>query len=1452
MGFLGTNRLSAATGSHRSRVRVAAALVLLILTTSSVGFSMAGGARGAPPQDIAPGVGPLSATSPQGPPTTAELGIQDLVEYFISPLTGTAYRIYKDADRGTKTYCGTDGACYRTTDEILALEAQALPPWARAVEPALRARVAAGESSDVIAIIELKDATFARVSSEVWDRVSNDLNALESKILYEQASTGSMPQRADLERLNAMTDAARAEIYLTARQELAPLVDMVRGQVESLGGDCLGYTPVLPAVFARIPISSIPALATRPAVLWISQDRPVQALMDVSVYAMGADTYWTNGYTGGVWDLAVEDTGIDSTHPAFASVNIQANVFHAAGQFDPNYADQPANPDDLHGHGTHVGGTVASNDGTYRGVAYGLNKLINAKAGWLTTGGGGVMFTTDGMSGVDWAIQTAGADVISLSFGGGSAGDTAWERFFDAVVDDLGVAVAIAAGNSGPGSSSVGDPGAGYNILSVAAIDDSNTRTRTDDGVVWWSSRGPTLDGRLKPDIGAPGVDIMSCNAFWEGGGNPDFVPMGGTSMATPHMAAAYILLMDGQGVRTPLLHKALLLNTATDLGMAGPDNANGWGYVDLTKAFTYRNDVVEGDVSDGAVHYVFYRGSVATGDKATLVWNRHATYNGANFPTVYYPLNDLDLYAYDETNNGRLSSSTRTLDNVEQVSANAAYPSFVIKVHADGAFSGVTQEHYAIAFQGTKPVVAPPSLSVSASAPPSEELGNAFTVTADVLNSGGLNAHSVLVTLNLPPGLRVVSGANPQGIGRVLVGSSVRASWQVVGDTTGLKTLSADASSNSYDETFAASGAPQSVLIIDTTPPLSFVNPLPANTTVGSFDVTATASDLSGVANVELWFRKDGGAWTSYGTDSATPWLWTFDTTGTGGDGLYEYYSIATDRSSIRETEPAIPDASTLVDTTPPISTTDPLPTYTVTTSFDVNASASDARIGVGNVTLYARRAGGTWALFSTDTAAPWSWTFDSLLAGGDGVYEFYTVAGDLLGNMEVKAFPSVEASTTVDTTPPVTSDALNGIPGMNGWYRSNVTVTLTAFDVVSGTNTTQYRVDGGPWQTYAATFLVVGEGSHTVEFYSTDFAGNAEIPQSVQFRLDTQAPTTNGTLAGTPGTNGWYTTNVTVTLNASDSPSGVTSVTYQIDGGPLLVYPGPFLVTGEGNHGVVFYSTDEAGNVEDSQRADFRVDTIGPTSGQAVSGTPGNGGWYTTNVTVTLTASDGLSGVNATRYRIDGGPWQTYAGLFNVGDEGSHVVEFFTTDMAGNREIVQSVTFKVDTTPPDDAIAAPGAGAILRISSVTLTWSAVDNVSGLSACYVVLNGGTVIPVANDTSYTFNGLQDGSHRATVTCADMAGNTAQKEVRFSVDTKPVNPFNLLALFTNVWFLLIIAAMVAIVLIAAALRRRRRKEEAAPPSLPGERPALRYWPPPPPPPELDEMPEPLLPPPPPPD
>ena len=168
-----------------------------------------------------------------------------------------------------------------------------------------------------------------------------------------------------------------------------------------------------------------------------------------------------------------------------------------------------------------------------------------------------------------------------------------------------------------------------------------------------------------------------------------------------------------------------------------------------------------------------------------------------------------------------------------------------------------------------------------------------------------------------------------------------------------------------------------------------------------------------------------------------------------------------------------------------------------------------------------------------------------------------------------------------------------------------------------------------------------------------------------------------------------GWYAGAVGISLDATDEEggSGVEQVLYRLDGGPVRPYSGEIDFDDDGEHTLEYRAIDCAGNAEAFKSVDFKVDAHAPsTSARLTPGTAfGPDGWYDGAVAVALEARDGEgSGTAASEYRIDGGSWTAYSGTITVGEAGSHVVGFRSTDVAGNVEAERSLPIRIDATPP------------------------------------------------------------------------------------------------------------------------------------------------------------------------
>ncbi|MBB5787866.1 S8 family peptidase [Jiangella mangrovi] len=313
----------------------------------------------------------------------------------------------------------------------------------------------------------------------------------------------------------------------------APAHAVVTATLESVGALAVAAPADGLAAFWRDITADLPSAgdAGRAAAAPIEKvwlDARVRPTLSESVPQIGAPAAWAAGYDGTGVTVAVLDTGYDPAHPDLAGRVTQAADFSGTSVQDVN------------GHGTHVAATVAgtgaASDGARRGVAPGADLLVGKVIG--DDGTGQNSWLIDGM---EWAVAQ-GADIVSMSLSSEVTDGT--DPLSQAVNDltaDSGTLFVAAAGNEGPGATSVRAPGVADAALSVGAVDKS-------DVLAGFSSRGPRFrDNAIKPEITAPGVAIVAARAAGTSLGEPvdaHYTSLNGTSMATPHVSGAAALLL--------------------------------------------------------------------------------------------------------------------------------------------------------------------------------------------------------------------------------------------------------------------------------------------------------------------------------------------------------------------------------------------------------------------------------------------------------------------------------------------------------------------------------------------------------------------------------------------------------------------------------------------------------------------------------------------------------------------------------------------------------------------------------------------------------------------------------------------------------------------------------------------------------------------------------------------
>ncbi len=418
-----------------------------------------------------------------------------------------------------------------------------------------------------------------------------------------------------------------------------------------------------------MPAHMLPTLAQHPGIAWIEPYVMPETANARGRQVMGVESVWQNQrFFGEGQIVAISDSGLsvqEDPGPEFEGRLVRA---FAPSEMNPLEQECIAKPNwtDLNGHGTHVVGSV---------LGSGVKSGSNPAARQYTDSHAGVApqarFVFMSL-GVDQSSRMPcvppnenyiafgyreGARVSSNSWGASTGGEY---NLLAQIVDDYiwrnkDYLVLFAAGNEGPEPSTVGSPGVAKNLLTVGATENNRlelgyTNADNPDEMADFSSRGPTSDGRVKPDVVAPGTFILSARAalapdanFWQGY-NSDYAYMGGTSMATPLTAGAATLVREWlakeRGMPNPsaAFQKALLIHGAARLpGSTVPNNASGWGRVDLKNTLDGRyaifDDHVQGLQTGQVVTYTIQ--VAGSGTAGTLFAATHPATIGPTLATA-------------------------------------------------------------------------------------------------------------------------------------------------------------------------------------------------------------------------------------------------------------------------------------------------------------------------------------------------------------------------------------------------------------------------------------------------------------------------------------------------------------------------------------------------------------------------------------------------------------------------------------------------------------------------------------------------------------------------------------------------------------------------------------------------------------------------------------------------
>lgn len=305
------------------------------------------------------------------------------------------------------------------------------------------------------------------------------------------------------------------------------------------------------------------------------------------------------------------------------------------------------------------------------------------------------------------------------------------------------------------------------------------------------------------------------------------------------------------------------------------------------------------------------------------------------------------------------------------------------------------------------------------------------------------------------------------------------------------------------------------------------------------------------------------------------------------------------------------------------------------------------------------------------------------------------------------------------------------------------------------------------------------------------TDKTGNTTPTDYTEMKIDTRPPVSSA--SGVPS--GWATEPITVTVGATDVGAGVASLWYQIDGGGFNKVPdGGIPFSTEGDYQLQYYAVDLAGNIEATHTAEVKLD-FGPpyafdTTPPTVT-TDADSEWHAHDVTVNVIATDDVSGIDSSEYRVDpadpadiGSGWTTGTSVVvpaaaDHSNDGVHLVQYRATDLSDNTSAMGKAYVKIDTRKP--VTTAVGASDNFATNAMTFSFglAATDVGSGVGQTFYAIDGGAIKTFDEAILLDTEGAHTVDYWSIDSCVGLQNLESHKQIHVTLDwngpmAKPLN------------------------------------------------------------------------------